>query len=57
MHYLLEAQKHGGFSEDEKRSQWRQFIKLIHKKAIGDSKIEDQEKAGEKESTDDVLQV
>lgn len=55
MHYLLEAQKHGRFSANEKRSQWRQFIKLIHKKAIGDSKAGDQTEAGE--STDDVLQV
>lgn len=31
MYYLLEAQKHGEFTATEKRAQWRDFIRLIHK--------------------------
>lgn len=49
MHYLRKAQKYGDFAPAEKRSQWRQFIKLIHKKADKDAKVED--------SSIDVAQV
>lgn len=32
MYYLRQAQKHGNFSEAEKRRQWRQFVELVFKK-------------------------
>lgn len=32
MYYLRQAQKHGNFSESEKRLQWRQFVELVFKK-------------------------
>lgn len=47
MHYLLEAQKHGEFTQTEIRTQWRQFIKLIHERTV--ASIE----TGKKEKTED----
>lgn len=48
MHYLLEVQKYGNLTQTEMRSQWRQFIKLIHERAIANDESESQHQMGEK---------
>lgn len=44
IHYLTEAQRMGGFTEDEKREQWKKFVETIFKRISESSDDSEKEK-------------